>query len=80
MKFAASIYLLPVQDVQLAGVFQTNPGATYNANVTYTNAPVPAELGRPLAHKGPVTVDKLRDAVFTMRQSGEQMDEAIAMS
>lgn len=47
MKFAAS-YLLPY-DVQIAGVFQTNPGATYNVNVTCTTAQIQPSLGRPLA-------------------------------
>jgi hypothetical protein len=47
VKMSAS-YLLP-WDVQLAGVFQTNPGATYNANVTYTLAQVQPSLGRPLS-------------------------------
>jgi hypothetical protein len=47
VKVSAS-YLLPY-DVQRAGVFQTNPGATYNANVTYTNAQIQPILGRPLS-------------------------------
>jgi hypothetical protein len=47
VKLSAS-YLLPY-DVQLAGVFQTNPGPTYNANVTYTNAQIQPSLGRPLS-------------------------------
>jgi hypothetical protein len=47
VKLSAS-YLLPY-DVQLAGVFQTNPGPTYNATVTYTNAQIQPSLGRPLS-------------------------------
>jgi hypothetical protein len=41
-------YALPY-DVQLAAVFQTNPGATYNANRTYTVAEIQPSLGRALA-------------------------------
>jgi len=47
VKFSAS-YLLP-WDVQLATVFQSNPGANYNANVTYTNAQIQPSLGRALS-------------------------------
>jgi len=47
VKFSAS-YILPY-DVQLATVVQSNPGPTYNANVTYTNAQIQPSLGRALA-------------------------------
>ena len=47
VKFSAS-YLLPY-DVQIATVVQSNPGATYNANVTYTNAQIQPSLGRALS-------------------------------
>jgi hypothetical protein len=36
-------------DVQLATVVQSNPGANYNANVTYTSAQIAPSLGRPLS-------------------------------
>ena len=35
--------------MQLAGVFQTNPGATFRGTVTYTNAQIQPSLGRPLS-------------------------------
>jgi len=44
-------YLLPY-DVQVAAVIQSNPGPSYNANVTYSGiagTPLAASLGRPLA-------------------------------
>jgi hypothetical protein len=41
-------YTLP-WDFQVAAVFQSNPGPSYNANVTYTAAQVQQSLGRPLA-------------------------------
>jgi hypothetical protein len=47
VKFSAS-YILPY-DVQLATVVQSNPGPTYNANVTYTAAQIQSSLGRALA-------------------------------
>ena len=47
VKFSAS-YILP-GDVQIATVVQSNPGANYNANVTYTNAQIAPSLGRPLS-------------------------------
>jgi hypothetical protein len=47
VKFSAS-YLLP-HDVQIATVVQSNPGANYNANVTYTTAQIQPSLGRPLS-------------------------------
>jgi hypothetical protein len=47
VKFSAS-YLLP-GDVQVATVVQSNPGANYNANVTYTNAQIAPSLGRSLS-------------------------------
>jgi hypothetical protein len=47
VKFSAS-YLLPY-DVQIATVVQSNPGPTYNANVTYTSAQIQPSLGRPLS-------------------------------
>ncbi len=70
VKFAAS-YLLPY-DVQLAGVFQTNPGATYNANVTYTNAQVQPSLGRPLAG-GAATVTV--NVVTPFSQYGDRVNQ-----
>lgn len=36
-------------DIQVAAVMQSNPGATYNANVSFTTAQVQQTLGRPLA-------------------------------
>jgi len=47
VKFSAS-YVLPY-DVQIATVVQSNPGANYNANVTYTTAQIQPSLGRPLS-------------------------------
>jgi len=47
VKFSAS-YILP-GDVQVATVVQSNPGANYNANVTYTNAQISPSLGRSLS-------------------------------
>ena len=41
-------YPLP-SDFQFAAVFQSNPGPTYNANATFTNAQVAPALGRPLS-------------------------------
>jgi hypothetical protein len=70
VKFAAS-YLLPY-DVQLAGVFQTNPGATYNANVTYTNAQVQPSLGRPLSG-GAATVTV--NVVSPFSQYGDRVNQ-----
>ena len=42
-------YLLPWQDVQIAAVFQTSPGPSYNANVTFPLAAIQPSLGRPLS-------------------------------
>jgi hypothetical protein len=42
-------YLLPWQDIQLALVYQNNPGTTYTTNVTYTSAQIAPTLGRPLS-------------------------------
>ncbi len=42
-------YRLPWYGVQVAGVFQSNPGPTYNANATFTTAQVQQSLGRPLS-------------------------------
>src|SRR5262249_30336731 len=47
VKFSAS-YVLPY-DVQVATVVQSNPGPTYNANVTYTSAQIQPSLGRALS-------------------------------
>ena len=47
VKLSAS-YTLPY-DVQIATVIQSNPGATYNANVTFTNAQIAPSLGRSLS-------------------------------
>jgi len=47
VKFSAS-YVLP-GDVQVATVVQSNPGANYSANVTYTSAQIAPSLGRPLS-------------------------------
>ena len=47
VKFSAS-YLLP-GNVQIASVVQSNPGANYSANVTYTNAQIQPSLGRALS-------------------------------
>jgi hypothetical protein len=41
-------YSLP-WDVTVAAVYQSNPGANYNANVTYTNAQIAPSLGRSLS-------------------------------
>jgi hypothetical protein len=41
-------YPLPY-DLQIAAVFQSNPGPTYNANATFTTAQVAPTLGRPLS-------------------------------
>jgi hypothetical protein len=42
-------YLLPWQDVQLAVVFQNNPGPQYTTNISYPNALIQPSLGRPLS-------------------------------
>jgi len=42
-------YLIPWQDIQVAVVFQNNPGPQYTTNISYTTAQVAASLGRPLA-------------------------------
>ena len=47
VKFSAS-YVLPY-DVQIATVVQSNPGANYNATVTYTSAQIQPSLGRALS-------------------------------
>ena len=41
--------MLPWQDVQIAAVFQTSPGPSYNANVTFPLAAIQPSLGRPLS-------------------------------
>jgi hypothetical protein len=42
-------YLLPWQDVQLALVFQNNPGPQYTTNIAYSSALIAPSLGRPLS-------------------------------
>lgn len=42
-------YLLPWHDVQLAVVFQNNPGPQYTANIAFPNAAIQPSLGRPLS-------------------------------
>ncbi|MGE3277133.1 MAG: TonB-dependent receptor [Vicinamibacterales bacterium] len=42
-------YLLPWHDVQVAVVYQNNPGPQYTTNITYTNAQIQPSLGRPLS-------------------------------
>ena len=70
VKFSAS-YLLPY-DVQLAAVVQSNPGATYNANVTYTNAQIQPSLGRPLSG-GAATVNV--NVVPPFSQFGDRVNQ-----
>lgn len=47
-KFNGS-YLIPWQDIQVAVVYQNNPGPQYTTNISYTTAQVAASLGRPLS-------------------------------
>lgn len=42
-------YLIPWHDVQVAVVYQNNPGPHYTTNITYTNAMIQPSLGRPLS-------------------------------
>ncbi len=42
-------YLLPWQEIQLAVVYQNNPGPQYTTNISYTSAQVAATLGRQLS-------------------------------
>jgi hypothetical protein len=42
-------YLLPWQDIQLAVVFQNNPGPQYTTNISYPNAAIQPSLGRSLS-------------------------------
>jgi hypothetical protein len=42
-------YLLPWHDIQLATVFQNNPGPQYTTNIAYSNARIAPSLGRPLS-------------------------------
>jgi outer membrane receptor protein involved in Fe transport len=42
-------YLLPWQDIQLAAVFQNNPGPQFTTNISYSNALIQPSLGRPLS-------------------------------
>jgi hypothetical protein len=42
--------------IQVAAVAQSNPGANYTANLTYTNAQIQPSLGRPLAGATTVTI------------------------
>ena len=70
VKLSAS-YLLP-HDLQIAGVFQSNPGPTYNANVTYTNAQVQQSLGRALSGgAGTVTIN----VVPQFSQFGDRLNQ-----
>jgi hypothetical protein len=40
---------IPWQDIQLAVVYQNNPGPGYTTNITYSNAQIAPTLGRPLS-------------------------------
>lgn len=42
-------YLLPWQDIQLAAVFQNNPGPQFTTNIAYSNALIAPSLGRSLS-------------------------------
>ena len=42
--------------IQVAAVAQSNPGANYTANLTYTNAQIQPSLGRPLSGATTVTI------------------------
>lgn len=42
-------YLIPWQDIQIAVVYQNNPGPQYTTNISYTTAQVASSLGRPLS-------------------------------
>ncbi|MBI4484904.1 MAG: TonB-dependent receptor [Acidobacteria bacterium] len=42
-------YLLPWQDIQIAVVYQNNPGPQYTTNISYTTAQIATSLGRPLS-------------------------------
>ena len=40
---------IPWQDIQVALVYQNNPGPGYTTNITYSNAQIAPTLGRPLS-------------------------------
>lgn len=42
-------YLLPWHDIQVAAVFQNNPGPQYTTNIAYSNAQIAPSLGRSLS-------------------------------
>jgi hypothetical protein len=42
-------WLVPWQDIQLAVVYQNNPGPQYTTSISYTSAQVAQSLGRPLS-------------------------------
>ncbi|MQA28540.1 MAG: hypothetical protein GEU82_01705 [Luteitalea sp.] len=42
-------YLIPWQEIQLAVVYQNNPGPHYTTNISYTTAQIAPSLGRPLS-------------------------------
>lgn len=42
-------YLIPWNDIQVAVVYQNNPGPQYTTNISYTTAQVAPSLGRPLS-------------------------------
>ena len=50
-------YRLPWQDIQLAVVYQNNPGPAYTTNISYSNALIAPSLGRPLSTGGARTVE-----------------------
>ena len=46
-------YTIPIVDVQIAGTFQSNPGAAITANYTVSSAVAAQTLGRPLSNNAP---------------------------
>jgi hypothetical protein len=46
-------YTIPTLDVQIAGTFQSNPGAAITANYAVTSAVAAQTLGRPLSNNAP---------------------------
>lgn len=42
-------YLLPWYNIQVAAVYQNNPGPQYTTNISYTTAQIAKSLGRPLS-------------------------------
>ena len=62
--------------IQVAAVFQSNPGANYGANRTYTLAEIQPSLGRPLSGGLTTVVHPARDAALGVRPAHQPVRPA----